>query len=101
MSAHNPWHTRHQAPGTWANQAACTGQGPDMVMPGTPRGSTQARANKRHIANAKQYCNTCPVLEQCRTWALTDPDPAEGLIAGGLTPNERRHRRNGLRSNPG
>jgi len=47
-----------------------------------------ARINVR-VAKAKAICATCPVLEPCQAWAMTDPDPAYDLIAGGLDPLER------------
>ena len=36
---------------------------------------------------AIRICNTCPVIAECRAWALADPT-LEG-IAGGLTEKER------------
>lgn len=38
-------------------------------------------------------CRECPVLLDCRRWALTDPDPAVDMVAGGLTPHQRLVRR--------
>jgi hypothetical protein len=41
-------------------------------------------------------CAGCPVEDHCYQWAMTDPDPAEGLVAGGLTPLERDSLRRGI-----
>jgi hypothetical protein len=42
------------------------------------------------ISHAKALCATCPVRVVCLAWALTEPDPAVGMVAGGATPAERR-----------
>ena len=40
-------------------------------------------------ANALELCRACSALLECRRWALTDPDPATDMVAGGLTPHQR------------
>lgn len=70
--------------GRWAARSACRDRTADMVVHGE-----QAINDQRHNEQARQICNTCPVQDECRQWALTEPDPAEGMMAGGLTPNDR------------
>jgi hypothetical protein len=48
------------------------------------------------IAHCKTLCYSCPVRNDCLMWALTEPDPAQWHIAGGLTTKERRKLRNPL-----
>lgn len=81
-------------PGRWVDQAACRGKQPLFVM--YPTASHKQPTHSRHrpqIEAAKQICASCPVLIDCYQWAMTDPDPAFDLIAGGLTPRERVIRR--------
>lgn len=80
-------------PGDWATQAACAGDIDGMTM---PREHSQTRAAIQHITVAIARCEQCPVLHECRLWALTTPDPATGLVAGGHTPNQRQRIRRGL-----
>jgi len=37
---------------------------------------------------AKQVCALCPVITECREWAITTHEPR--YVWGGLTPTERR-----------
>lgn len=78
-------------PGAWVTDAACAGHTDTMTMPSNS-GRYAGSANNRHIAYAKTLCATCPVRTDCLAWALTVPDPARDLIAGGLTPAERVRR---------
>ena len=48
------------------------------------RGSTR----RRRAAGAKAICATCPVIEQCREYALRAQEPYG--IWGGMTEEERR-----------
>lgn len=75
---------RQYAPtGPWTEHAAC-------------RGSTALMNGDRDDADeALAVCRTCPVIDACRAWALTTPDPADGLVAGGLTPRQRARVRRG------
>lgn len=66
-------------PGDWADDAACRGAVETMTYDLPPSTNAQAKA----------VCGRCPVIAACRTWALTCPDPAQGMVAGGLTPPER------------
>lgn len=68
----------------WRDQALCVSSrlDPDLWFP--EKGRTEvARA-------AKRVCQHCPVLDECRTWALAHPQLAEHGVWGGLTPKERR-----------
>jgi WhiB family redox-sensing transcriptional regulator len=72
----------------WRARAACRGTPePDLFFPLLTTGPAA-----RQVAAAKAICARCPVLPDCRTWALTYE--AYG-IWGGLTEHERarlRHR---------
>lgn len=43
-----------------------------------------------HVGWQRSICAQRPVLADCRTWALTSPDPAQDLLAGGMTHKERK-----------
>ncbi|MQA06904.1 MAG: hypothetical protein GEV07_30835 [Streptosporangiales bacterium] len=45
---------------------------------------------QRSSAVAKRLCETCPLMQVCRDWALAHPDKAEFGVWGGLTEHERR-----------
>ena len=88
-----------QQPGRWVCHAACRDHMELFIQPtirrGRPRreevvdGKRVVKSYEDKIAEVKAICRGCPVLEQCRAWALTAPDPAEAMIAGGLTFAER------------
>lgn len=81
-----------KTPGNWADHAACRGHNHVMAL---PCGSNRQSARRiLHLAQpAIAICNTCPVLQECRSWALTTPDPAIDHVAGGLTPHQRHQHR--------
>ena len=62
----------------WAIHGACRRYDPELFFPG-PDGSAD---------EAKRVCRACPVLDECREWAL-DHRVRYG-IWGGLTERERR-----------
>ncbi len=68
-------------PGPWSARANCAGL-TDLMS-----------SDHEHSIHALTICAGCPVITPCRNWALTDPDPAYGMIAGGLTPRQRRRMR--------
>jgi hypothetical protein len=80
-----------QGPGDWKQQAACKGKynlmcyGATNVLVENPRRFTEE--SERAVA----ICMTCPVMAECREWAMSTPDPAFDHVAGGLTPWERRN----------
>lgn len=89
---------RYESPGRWADRAACAGK-PAGTFLVDVRAIRRAKTRPappyaldavRHATDAKQICKTeCPVLVECRAWAMTEPDPAYELVAGGLDPVER------------
>ena len=82
--------------GPWADHAACRGSTAQMEMPIMRKTIGQhkpAILTRIRINNAKNICHNCPVLTECREWALSSPDPCDGLIAAGMTPHERHQLR--------
>lgn len=75
------------APGPWVINAACKGQLDVMFCPG---GASNDRHWRRQQQQAITICMSCPVLYECRAWALTDPEPAIDGVAGGMTPMQRQ-----------
>ena len=79
----------------WQYEAACRDLDTELFFhPEGERGSTR----RRRAANAKAICATCPVIEQCRSYALAAQEPYG--IWGGMTEEERREeiRSSGTRS---
>jgi WhiB family redox-sensing transcriptional regulator len=69
----------------WRHQAACNNRPTDYWFPEQSRTTTTITpANQLAIT----ICHTCPVQQQCLTWALTKPE-THG-IWGGLTAEQRR-----------
>ncbi|WP_328286505.1 WhiB family transcriptional regulator [Rhodococcus sp. JS3073] len=69
----------------WQLSANCRSMGTDLFF--SPEGET--REARRYRENfATRICQTCPVLEQCRTHAQTVREPFG--IWGGTTESERR-----------
>jgi hypothetical protein len=80
-----------QPPGPWVAKAACRGRSDLMCY--TQINVIAERPGKFTAATetAVAICLTCPVIAECRSWALTTPDPAVDHVAGGLTPWERKN----------
>jgi WhiB family redox-sensing transcriptional regulator len=72
----------------WQHRGSCRGTDTDMFFsPDGERG--HARARREHAA--KQICQDCPVLTECRTHAVTAAEPYG--IWGGLSETDRtRHK---------
>jgi hypothetical protein len=87
-------HPRPANPGAWAERAGCINAGNLFVV--TNNRADVADQRKTH-AKALAICNRCPVSEDCYEWAMSDPEPAYQMIAGGLTPVERNLMRRSLR----
>ena len=69
----------------WQYQGACRDLDTELFFhPEGERGSTR----RRRAAGAKAICATCPVIEQCREYALRAQEPYG--IWGGMTEEERR-----------
>lgn len=67
----------------WSVLAACASVDPELFF--APKG----RADMTQ--NAKRICAECPVIDQCRRYALTNPD-IDGVL-GGMTSKERQQQR--------
>lgn len=67
----------------WLRKGACRSSDPDLFFPLAPSPLQEARA--------KAVCARCPVVNECRAYALREGE-TEG-IWGGLTPQERRRTR--------
>jgi hypothetical protein len=86
-------------PGRWTEHAACCGQTAVMAPPclNKPYASEDRLTVRQRgeIAAARVLCFQCPVLGECTAWALDSAeDPAIGMVAAGMTPNQRRLVRN-------
>ena len=81
----------YPARGTWADEAACRFEDPDLFFP--PEKERGRYAVLRETL-AKRVCLRCPVLGECTAYALA-ADERYG-VWGGLSPAERdrlrRHR---------
>jgi WhiB family transcriptional regulator, redox-sensing transcriptional regulator len=68
----------------WQQDAACRGVDTSIFYhPENERGPRRIRREMR----AKAICATCPVIDQCRRWALTVREPYG--VWGGLSVEER------------
>ena len=67
----------------WQAAAACRGMSIDLFYGAD---SLRGRSKRAHEVQAKFICASCPVTEQCLTWAIDVGEP-EG-IWGGLTVEE-------------
>lgn len=73
----------------WRHQAACRDEDPELFFPVGESAPALAQAE-----DAKQICCTCPVIEQCKQWAIDNR--METGVWGGLDEYQlsdiRRHR---------
>ena len=74
----------------WRDRAACRDEDPELFFPVGTTGPALAQAER-----ARAVCRRCPVIEECRHWALSTGQDAG--VWGGLTSEERRALR---RANP-
>ncbi len=83
-------------PGEWVSDAACQGRRMfyTVISAHSNRVNVQEQIWEQESINV---CLSCPVLDECRTWALQDIDPAVDHIAGGMTPKQRWEYRRGSR----
>lgn len=65
----------------WREAAACLNAGDEVSF-------FPDKEDLVGIAKAKAVCSTCPVADECLTWAI-ETNQSEG-IWGGHTPKERR-----------
>lgn len=72
---------------TWQNKAACIGAPTEVFFPEIPSGDIR----RIHWAQAKEYCDRCPVTKECLAFVL----PFEQQVNrrdgywGNMTPKER------------
>jgi hypothetical protein len=76
----------------WRKHSACRDEDPDLFFPAGHEGSSALQ-----IEHAKAVCRRCPVLDQCRQWAM-DTRQSFG-VWGGLSERDRATiwRRRGIR----
>ncbi|MFD7006229.1 MULTISPECIES: WhiB family transcriptional regulator [Rhodococcus] len=87
-----PTHQVLSGPEGWRDSAACRGIEPSMFFsPDNERGIARSHRESR----ARQICQDCPVLTQCREHALTTGEPYG--IWGGMTENDRKRHTNRAR----
>jgi WhiB family transcriptional regulator, redox-sensing transcriptional regulator len=67
----------------WLFSAACRTEDPELFFPVGTSGPALVQT-----ARAKAVCRRCPVMIQCRTWALTTGQAAG--VWGGVSEDERR-----------
>jgi WhiB family redox-sensing transcriptional regulator len=68
----------------WQYEGTCRSVDPEVFF---PPDSERGPVRQRRELQAKQYCQSCPVLERCREHALVVQEPYG--VWGGLTPRER------------
>ncbi|MFE5706507.1 WhiB family transcriptional regulator [Rhodococcus koreensis] len=87
-----PTHQVLSGPEGWRDSAACRGLEPSMFFsPDNERGTARGHRESR----ARQICQDCPVLTQCREHALTAGE--QYGIWGGMTENDRKRHTNRAR----
>jgi len=85
------WNAR--APGNWSDSANCKNQRMWYSTFSVEYNPILTPEDQQMETEALDLCRGCPVLLECRRWALTDPDPATDMVAGGLTPHQRMAKR--------
>jgi WhiB family redox-sensing transcriptional regulator len=73
----------------WQVDAACRYVDPELFFP------VSERPTDPSVVAARRVCESCPVLDVCREWALTNMGAG---VAGGLTTDERREIRDARKS---
>lgn len=73
-----------KADGDWRSRSACRVTTAAAFFPAAGAGAAAA------VRKAKGICAGCPVLSECRDFALAHPGIASDGVWGGLTANERR-----------
>lgn len=77
----------------WRERGACRFEDPELFFP-----LGESGPSVRQIEQARAVCHRCPVLGECRAWALRNSE-YDG-VWGGMTAGERRaavRRRTGSR----
>jgi WhiB family redox-sensing transcriptional regulator len=73
----------------WRNKAACLDEDPELFFPNGNTGQALIQ-----IKEAKAICRRCPVMNECRGWAL-ETSQQDG-VWGGMSEEERRKVRRGI-----
>ncbi|MHA4855024.1 WhiB family transcriptional regulator (plasmid) [Rhodococcus sp. ZPP] len=81
-----PDHSHHRINPDWQHHASCRGADTEIFF--SPDGERRSIRSQRERA-AKQICQACPVLADCRAHALTAAETYG--IWGGMSENERAH----------
>lgn len=69
----------------WMSRGACAGTDRDLFFPAKTGGQQDAR-------KARQVCWSCPVLAECREYAMADAT-VHGIWGGTTDKDRARHRR--------
>lgn len=84
----------------WEDLAACKDAPLEWFFGDeTPLGTKSRGRTKRQTAQAKEICTSCPVIEECRRWALESRVPFG--VLGGMTERERLEAIEGKPVGPG
>jgi WhiB family redox-sensing transcriptional regulator len=67
----------------WRHQAACRDEDPELFFAIGESGPALLQ-----VEEAKAVCRRCPVMQECRQWALETGQ--EHGVSGGLSEGERR-----------
>ncbi|BDM69458.1 hypothetical protein HEK616_29450 [Streptomyces nigrescens] len=70
----------------WRHRARCRDEDPELFFPVGSTGPSLLQ-----IQEAKAVCRQCPVMDECREWALASGQ--DNGIWGGLDEEERRAER--------
>jgi WhiB family redox-sensing transcriptional regulator len=70
----------------WQNSALCRGNHAHLFFP--PSTFERKDDRERREMRAKAICNVCPVMSECRTYAVAIREPFG--IWGGMTENDRK-----------
>ena len=71
----------------WRHSAACRGMDPELFFPEAENAAEAGRAAAQ-VRTAREVCLACPVMQQCREWAV-DHRIRHG-VWGGLSRTQRR-----------
>lgn len=72
------------------DHGACRGHHDTMFLGDAARTDRlRYLVHQQQITEAHALCAKCPVLNVCRQWALSAPDPVPYHYAGDLTPRQR------------
>lgn len=72
---------------SWEKRAACRDYPAETFF------LLSYQARREDVRAAKEICRNCPVMQECRAWALANPWWTFDGIWGAMTPPERRRAR--------